>query len=141
MSTMIRAAGKDFDVDAFLATSSLPPSCMGGIGRKGELRSKHRPQRGCLEESSLTVEASGADFHEVNLQVEETVAFLRSHCEQIQKLQQFHGVERFWLDFGVAPKKHLAAEGFFLPHDLILLASSLRLGIELTHYYMIDEAE
>lgn len=141
MPTMIRAARKDFDVNGFLAITSLPAACIGGVGRKGALHFTSKPQRGCLEESSLTVEASGADFHEFNRQIEETILFLKHHCEQLQQLRQFHGVDRFWMDFGVAPKKHLAAEGFFLPQDLIQLASSLRLGIKLTHYYMVGEAE
>lgn len=76
-----------------------------------------------------------SDAPDTNLaaQVVDAVSFLRSHDAEIRRLIQFPGVEGVTLDFGIA-RRDVAAQFDYLPPELIQLAGSLALGIELSQY-------
>ena len=127
MSAVLRAAGRDFDVDAFLATSTLKP-CR--VYRCGERRLASMPPS---EESGLNIPISDAGFAEFPKQVAEATEFLQTQAEEIRCLATFPGVEGVTLDFGIE-RRDVVVQCDLLPADLIRIAGSLGLNIELSQY-------
>jgi hypothetical protein len=131
MPAVLRAYGADFDVDAFLADSTLSVCA---VKRRGEpVYPKSQPNGRRHEQSGVHVSASDADFSEFRRQVEESVAFLRDNAAEIRRLCEFVGVEGVTLDFGIA-RRDVSIQCDHLPAELIRLAGSLGLEIELSHY-------
>jgi hypothetical protein len=131
MSTVLRASGEEFGVDAFLAVSNLHPT---KVFRRGEPRApKSNPNGRTHETSGLNVVRSNADFHELPRQISETVAFLELHASEIRQLVAWPGVEGASLDFGIERRDVFVQCDYFSP-DLVRIAGELGLGIELTQY-------
>jgi hypothetical protein len=131
MSAVLRAIGRDFDVDAFLTGSTLKPC---SVYRRGEPRFPASQPRGpTLEKSGLHVVLSDADFHEFPKQVADSTAFLLAEAEEIHRLRTFPGVEDVTLDFGIE-RRDVVVQSDHLPADLIRAAGALGLGIELSQY-------
>jgi hypothetical protein len=131
MSCILRAAGADFDVDAFLIDCSLEPIT---VYYKGAPRYPGgRPDGPKLSRSGVHFEVSGADFSEVELQIEEALAFTRAHQGLLSALKAYPGVERVTMDFGAEryPRQWCT---FYFPSDLLLAVGSLGIAIELSVY-------
>jgi hypothetical protein len=130
MSAVLRAYGTRFDVDAFLVDCTLPVCT---VNRRGEPVRSGQPN-GCLcEQSGIHVSASNADFGEFPRQIEESIAFLRANAQQIRRLCEFPGIEGVTLDFGIA-RRDVVAQYDHFPAELVRLAGSLGLAIELSQY-------
>ena len=137
MSAIIRAYGADFDVDAFLADCSLPVCA---TMRKGEpVFPNAKPNGEKHTSSGLHIVASEADFEEFPKQVAESTEFLRINADEIRRLLTFPGIEWAILDYGVA-RRDVAIQCDYLPPELLLLAGSLGLGIELSAYPWKDDS-
>ncbi len=131
MSTVLRASGKDFDVDALLAVSSLRPTA---VWRRGEPRApKSNPSGPVRTTTGLNIPTSNAGFHELQRQISETIEFLQVEAAQIRQLVAWPGVEGAVLDFGIE-RRDVYVQCDYLPADLIRLAGELGLGIELSQY-------
>jgi hypothetical protein len=131
MPAVLRASGRDFDVDAFLAGCTLP-ICT--AYRQGEpVFSASQPNGRRHEQSGMHVSASDAGFKEFPRQVEEAAAFLRANAEEVRRLCEFPGVEGVTLDFGIA-RRDVAVQCDHLPAELVRLAGLLGLSIELSQY-------
>lgn len=131
MSVVLRAYGTSFDVDAFLADYTLP---ICAVKRRGEpVYPASRPNGHQHSHSGIHVSASDADFGEFPRQVEDTIRFLRANGEQIRRLCEYPGVEDVTLDFGIE-RRDVAVQCDHLPAELIRLAGSLGLAIELSQY-------
>ena len=135
MSCMLRVGGKKFDVDKFLALSKLKPT---DVFRKGEPRSKAKPNGKKNEISSINISVSKADFTQVNKQIADAIKFLQKNKTEIRGLTQSLGVDNSELDFGIV-KRNVAVQTDCLPPDLISLAGNLGLGISMTLYPNIDK--
>ncbi len=131
MSAVLRAYGVEFDVDAFLNGCTLPVCA---VKRRGELHHPAgRPDGRRHDRSGVHVSVSDADFDAFPQQVAEAIAFLRAEAEQIRRLCEFPGVEDITLDFGIT-RRDVAAQFDYLPPELVRLAGSLGLGIELSQF-------
>ncbi len=136
MSAVLRAAGREFDVEAFLASSTLKP-CR--VYRRGEPRFP-----GALsgdkrnDKSGMNIPVAVAEFADLPGQVAEARAFLQTEAKEIRRLVTFPGVEGVALDFGIE-RRDVAIQCDRLPADLIRLAGSLGLEIELSQYPPKDE--
>jgi hypothetical protein len=138
MSAVLRAYGADFDVDAFLAGCTLPVCA---VKRRGEpALPASQPNGRRHERSGVHVSASDADFGEFPRQVAEAAAFLQTEAEQVRRLCEWPGIEDVTLDFGVE-RRDVAVQCDFLPPELVRLAGSLGLGIELSQYPPLQEAK
>jgi len=138
MSAVLRAYGDSFDVDAFLADCTLPVIA---VKRRGEpVLPASQPNGRRLEQSGVHVSASDADFDEFPRQVAEATEFLRAEAEQVRRLCQFPGVEGVTLDFGIA-RRDAVVQCDYLPPELVRLAGSLGLGIELSQYPALGDAQ
>lgn len=131
MTCILRAGGTNFDVDDFIAKSSLVTD---SFWRKGE---KRFPRSKSSEEinstSGLRITASEADFSELSQQIEDALAFLRQNQDSIKALSSFPGVEGAVLDFG-AEIYPPGWASFTFPAELLLLAGSVGVSLGLSVY-------
>jgi len=131
VSTVIRVYGRDFDVDTFVATCTLPVCT---VKRRGEpVLAASQPDGRRHEQSGVHVLASDADFTLFPAQVGDAIAFLRSHGVELRRLRTFAGVETATLDFGIE-RRDVAVQSDRLPAELLRLAAALDLDIELSQY-------
>jgi hypothetical protein len=138
MSAVLRASGRDFDVDAFLGTSALKP-CR--VYHRGDPRFPHSPPGGKqFEKSGMHVAASATQFVHLPKQVAEATAFLLAGSDEIRRLVAFPGVEGVTLDFGIE-RRDVAVQCDVLPAELIRVAGSLGLSIELSQYRLGDKCD
>lgn len=132
MSAVLRASGRDFDVDAFLSESTLKP-CR--VYHRGEPRFPGSTHPGSKrnDKSGMHLPVSITEFIEFPKQVAEATAFLEAETEEIQRLAMFPGVEGVTLDFGIECRD-VAVQCDLLPADLIRVAGSLGLSIMVSRY-------
>ena len=126
----LRASGTSFDVDAYVASSTL---AWNPVRRRGERRAFARS--GCAaeyEESSITTLAGEGDSLEA--QVNEVIAFLRDNEGEMARLAKAPGVEHVVLDFSAAWREDMVAQFSRLPPELLSLASRHGFWIEISHY-------
>ena len=126
---VLHASGEQFAVDAFLAESSLAPYKV--YHRGDPIRSVTRPGRQ-REESGLSLDASSADG-DLEAECADVLQFLRTHASELARLAQFPGVTDIRLDFAYYRRKTFL-QCDYLPPELLFLAGSLRIGIELSLY-------
>lgn len=138
MTCILRACGTGFDVDDFIAQSSLNAD---SLWRKGE---KRFPRSKSSEEingsSGIRVVASEADFSELSQQIEDVITFLRQNQEPIRALASFPGVEGAVFDFG-AEIHPPGWASFTFPAELLLLAGSAGASLCLSVYPTDTEGE
>jgi len=135
VSAVIRAYGKDFNVDAFVANCALPVCT---VKRRGEpVFPASQPDGRRHEQSGVHVLASEADFTEFRAQVNEATAFLRENTAELRRLRTFAGVETATLDFGIE-RRDVAVQCDRLPAELLRLAGALDMDIELSQYPLAD---
>ena len=131
MSAVLRAYGEAFDVDAFLVGCTLPVC---EVKRRGEpVLPASQPNGRRHERSGLHVPASNAGFDEFPRQVAEATEFLRANFDQVRRLVEWPGVEQITLDFGIE-RREATVQCDVLPPELVRVAGSLGLAIELSQY-------
>ncbi|QXE91224.1 hypothetical protein KP001_01395 [Geomonas subterranea] len=127
MSCTLRAGGLNFDVDSFLATSSLTPCA---IFRRGEPKFPvSNPKGRICETSSFNVGVSDAEFGDEKSQTHDALLFLEKHENELKRLAEFPGNEGTQLDFAIYVEPPVFAQSYCLPPNLLLQMG--RLGIEL----------
>lgn len=131
----LRARGVDFDVDAFLKTTSLTPSL---VFRKGDpRRANSAPDGPKYEKSGVCIGTSDAEWSDLPAQVAETERFLLTHQEAIQSLGNMPGIEDFLLDFPIelrADGVKIAVQTDLFPSSLVRIAATMGLGLALSIY-------
>jgi len=132
MSCVLRASGKDFDVDDFLGDGKLEPL---SIWRKGERRAQSAKPN---ETSGVRFEVSAAEFSNLPAQAKDALAFLQLHREWLRKLVAFPGVERVTADFGTETKPPHWASFAFEPSLLAALGAA-GISLELSTYPVVEE--
>jgi hypothetical protein len=135
MSAILRASGSEFDVDAFVAGSSLEVVT---VYRRGEA-ARTAPNGRKLDRSGLNVEVSDAGFNDFDEQLRDAVEFLTRHEAEVRRLVAFPGVEGVVLDFGVA-WRDVAAQFERFPAELVRLAGACGIALELSHYPIREDA-
>jgi hypothetical protein len=122
MSSVLRAYGAVFDVDAFLAGCTLSVCA---VKRRGEpVFPASQPNGRRQERSGVHVLVSDADFSEFARQVEESVAFLKGNAAEVRRLCEFAGVEGVTLDFGIARRDVAVQSDTCRPNWSVWLARS-----------------
>ena len=135
MSCVFRVEGDRLDIDALLEKITLEPY---RLWRKGEPRYWKYPDGKKYECSGACFSASEAEMSEFNVQVEDAIAVLKTHQRDIEVIVSFPGVEDPELDFGIELKRDFL-NCDYLPAELLRLAGSLNIAIELSHYAPTDE--
>jgi hypothetical protein len=131
---VLRVTGKEFDVDRQLAASEFTPC---HVFRKGEPRSASQPDGKRHEVSGFTVDVSRASRSSLVEQARDAVAFLKQHRAALAALRSAPGMEDMRLDFPVdlrIDRKTVMAQFDYFPPELVSLAGSLGLGLEISIY-------
>jgi hypothetical protein len=126
---VLRASGDEFDPYGFLSGSAFQPC---NVFRKGERRGKSST----WTTSGFTLEVSAASGSELDVQIQDALEFLRINREDIVRLTCWTGVEDVRLDFGLS-RNHSFLQCSYLPPELLELAGTMKVGIEISIYWDI----
>jgi hypothetical protein len=130
VTCVLRAIGRDFDVDGFLKDSPLPPDA---VFHRGEPRALGDPGGTKRSASGFNAPVSAAGFDDLDTQIQDATHFLREHEDELRRLGRFPGVEEVCLDFGIARRDGTAQSDLF-PADLLWQAGALDIDLVVTHY-------
>jgi hypothetical protein len=137
LAAILRASGRDFNVDAFVADCDWD---IAKVFHRGEaLPSKTQQVGQKREESGLNVVVSERGFHEFTKQIGDAAEFLTESAGEIQRLVAFPGVASVVLDFGIA-WRDVAAQSDQFPAELVRLAGITGIALELSHYPVSEGA-
>ncbi len=131
----LRAFGTEFDVDMFLASSSLVPST---VFRKGEpRRPKTAPDGPKHHQSGVCIGVSDAEWSDLATQASDAEQFLISNRMALEALAAMPGIEDFLLDFPIelrADGIKIATQTDMFSSSLVRIAGTFGLGLALTIY-------
>jgi hypothetical protein len=131
MACVLRVAGREFDVDAYIQRGALVPSA---VYRRGEARFPTLPRARTNSRSGFSIVVSKRPFSDFEGQVREALAFLEKERRAVQALRRRKGVEGATLDFGVERRPDVAVQVQGFPEDLVRLAGQLGLALDLSFY-------
>ena len=137
---VLRAGGPNFDVDAFLVTSSLKAI---RVRRKGELRFASKPDGPRSECSGFNADVSSKEWSDLPGQIDDAKAFLSEYEAELLRLRSFPGVDGVELDFPTHLRigtNNVAVQTDRLPADILLAAGRLGMDIVMTIYPRPDES-
>ena len=123
---VLRASGAKFLPAEFLARSSFRPCNVFHAGAP-------RGGASVWTTSGFTVEVSAASGEELDTQIEDALAFLHRHSDELNRLANMNELEDLRLDFGVS-RKNGFLQSSYLPPELVRLAGKLNIGIEISIY-------
>jgi hypothetical protein len=126
---VLRVAGRDFDVDAYLRRGGLIPTA---VYRRGEARFPTLPRARKNLQSGFNIVVSKKDSSDFAGQVKDAVSFLVRHRRAVRALRRQKGVEDAILDFGVERRPEAVVQIEVFPEDLVRLAGDLGLALELS---------
>jgi len=131
------AHGDNFDVDAFLAATTLKAD---DVWRRGDQR-----RNACVESKH---EASGVEFVlgdgcALSLLDQENVAidYLKAHRDELKALAIFPGVQTFILGLHYVYKLNLSMLGFCIGPSPSLMWLCLDIGIDPDYYVTFDRSD
>ncbi len=98
MSCILRIAGEDFDVDAFISKSTIV-----AYNRfyKGDAKYKSKPDGTKVERSGCAIEVSKVEFENFHQQVDDAILYLNQNKEKLQLIKAIPEIQYAVLDFGV----------------------------------------
>jgi hypothetical protein len=135
MSCVLRAWGKNFDVETFLQKSKLKPIAIWKRGQKFKRKIRGRKSH---RDSGFNCEVSEKDFDQFNAQIRDAIDFMKFLKKDLKRLTAFPGVEKAGLDFGITNRalsdKKILVQSDAFPAELAKLAGSLGLDIAMTLY-------
>lgn len=134
MSCILTFSGRNFDVDVFIDTTKLLPYRK---SYKGQPKLKSKPNGEKLTHSSLSFEASKADFDNFKKQIADTIRFLKRNYNKLARVVLVKGIDHAVLDFGIdlrIDRKKVLLQSDTFPSELLKLAGDLGLDIELSIY-------
>jgi hypothetical protein len=128
VTCVLRALGRGFDPEAFLAGSPFTEATPYQIGQ---------PARGAQTRSGagFNVTVSEAGFADLEVQIQEAILFLDTHEDELRRLGRFPGVDEVEIDFGIEWRDTSPQTDLF-PADLLWRAGALDIGLRITHYLM-----
>jgi hypothetical protein len=124
-------------VDRFLEESSLKPY---DVYRKGEPSQRTKTDTTFHDSSGLKVAVSDAEFEDLQKQVADAISFLKQNRQELERLCGFPGVEGACLDFALN-KRHVFCQQDTLQSELLYLAGSIGLDIDLSQFPAVENAE
>ena len=128
---VIRAAGERFNVDEFLASSTLRP---GAIHRRGEPRFPGAEANRVSNTSGFNLVVSDDDGDDQGVrQVADARAFIERNRQELQRLSSRDDVE-LCLDFGCFIREGIFAKFIRLPVEIVRECAALGIGIEISVY-------
>lgn len=130
---VLHIEGEHFDPRPVMATLSLRPYA---VARKGDVTTRGDPPRERIEPAGrCSCEVSTRDGNLAD-EVDDAIAFLTAHYDDLERLGSAPGVESMILDFGYYSRlgDRFFMHGEYLPPLLLRLAGGLGIGIALSLY-------
>lgn len=131
MPCNLTITGKHFDASSFLNTTGLR---VVKKGIKGDARSLLKPSGEKLPYSFLTIETSKADFGDLNMQVKDTLRYLKRHREQLLHIKNTKWIDNVSLDFGIGLTYGAFLQQIVMPVELVNMAAEYGISIQLSVY-------
>ncbi len=128
MACFLRAWGRDFAVDAFVARSRLK---WDPVWRRGEPRPETRAGRPPRRQNSGLAVLAGAG-EDLAAQVAGVTAFLADNRDEVARLLAFPGVEGACLDFGIRWPEDLPARVLRFPPPLLDTVGEMGLHLDVS---------
>jgi hypothetical protein len=129
---VMRVSGVKLDINNVLSLVKLQ-AC--AIHRMGEQRTGFKSQ--VHQSTSFNVVVSEASEHDFDRQVSDAIEFLKEHGNDIRNVMAMPGVDGGVLDFAIARRDFVVQNDYF-PPQLLSLAGSLGLGINIAQYSIGD---
>lgn len=131
LGCILTAGGAQFDVDAFIKTSSWQG--LASVFRRGETTGwKRRPVQEC---SSLAIRISDPEEDALlGPQIKDAMEFLQQEREEIQRLASFSGVDVLEFRIGLFWCRDTHCQFHTLPPDFLRAAGELKVAVTLCVY-------
>jgi hypothetical protein len=133
MSCVLRVRGANFNVDEFLAKSTLQPLI---VARRGQAQYPNGP---VPDTSGFHVAVSDANFSQLQVQIEDAIRFLERNQNELARLAASPGIEKLSLDFGIE-ERSVAAQTERFPPNLLRAVGALGIWLEFTLYPRHDSS-
>ncbi len=137
MSCVLRASGRNFDVDEFLKTSSLDALA---AFHRGETQLPSSSVTRKSEVSGMHVSVSTREFSDLTGQIADAIEFLSKNGRELKRLRDFPGLERMDLDFPIEDRDVVYQRDGF-PPQLLSLLGGLRIGLVVSRYPVPSRTE
>jgi hypothetical protein len=118
----------EFDIEAYLADSPFT-NVVRHLRGQPQLPGSSK----LWLSSGFNVTVSEADMDDLAAQIDDAIAFLDEHEDELRRLGRFEGVDGIELDFAVA-WRDLATQSDWLPPELLWRAGALDIALRVTHY-------
>ena len=132
MACILTIRGGNLNVEEFIQKTGLQPYKKFD---KGEPRIKSKPESKKHPSSGLCIEASGADFNQLDKQIKDTIEFLRAN--KVRHISVTKEVDFATLDFGIELRidfERVAYQFEHFPSELLRLAGDLGIGLDISLY-------
>jgi len=136
MSCILRIAGENFDIDAFILKSKITPY---KIFYKGHPKYETKPDGKKIENNGCAIEVSTSDFIDFDQQVKDALKYLEENKEKLQVINSFPGIQFVVLDFGVKHDINRFTQTHYLPNELLKIIAKLGISVEISMYQSADE--
>ena len=134
MGCTLVARDKDFDVEAFLARTTLPFD-REHFWIRGSRALRTKPTY--HQDSGFSEWVSRDKWKNLRAAIAEVLKFLQANKKELAKLKRTKGVENLMLDFGFNSRvgtEKVAVQGEYFPPEFLRLAGELNIGIGLSIY-------
>ena len=135
MSCILRISGESLDVDSMLSECGLVAH---RAWRKNEVRTLKGKTH---QDSGANFVASEVDLDNFPGQVKDAIEFLQVRAPLVAKMASFPGVQAAVLDFGVSLSDGYVAQFCHLPPQLVQLAASAGLALEISQYACSEDGK
>lgn len=138
MGCVLRAWGKDFNVDKFLVSSSLEPLTVWHI--RDPRSPISNPSGRQHSNSGMNVSVSERAFSDLLGQIEDAMQFVRRNREELRRLNKTEGVEGICLDFPVEDRA-VAVQRDTFPPELLAAIGDLGIQLAVSRYPSPDKTQ
>ncbi len=136
MSCTLRAGGNNFDVDTFLESSIFTPCA---VFRRGEQRAPaSQPKGPILQHSGFNLGVSDAEFSDVERQIRDAQAFIKSNEKELERLIAYPGVDGVEIDFAIEIE-NVFGQSYSFPPNLLSMLGRLRIELVISCYPAAEE--
>lgn len=124
---ILRVSTDDVAIDDLLSSIKVASY---RIDRKGEPIFRSERVR---KKSGFHILTHGTSELNLQSQIVETIAFLRTHAKDLASIMSFPGVTGAELDIAII-RRDVVVQGEYLPSELLSLAGNLGIGINISLY-------
>ena len=129
MGCVLRISGDKFNVEKFIQNSKLKPNL---IFHKNQPINKLKPKGKKYKSSGLSISTSNADFDNFDIQIKDTIKYLKKNFKNLADIKKDKTITEFVLDFGITSrisKGNTFTQSDTFPAELLKLSGNLDIDI------------